>query len=110
MCLGIVGQVVTIDDAHPDLAQVDVAGAVRQINIGIIAAEGIAAGDWILIHAGFAMEKIDAETAARQTAALREYTGGPSEFDDDDPLAPDGALEDAAWPALDMAQRGGRRP
>jgi hydrogenase assembly chaperone HypC/HupF len=63
MCLGIVGQVVSVDDARPDLALVDVAGAERTINIGILDGEDIAAGDWILIHAGFAMEKIDAETA-----------------------------------------------
>jgi hydrogenase expression/formation protein HypC len=80
MCLGIVGQVVSLDDTRPDLALVDVAGAQRTINIGILAGEAIAAGDWILIHAGFAMEKIDAETAANQMAVLRDYTGGPSDL------------------------------
>src|SRR5262245_17875794 len=91
MCLGIVGQVVAVDDGHPDLAQVEVAGTVRPINIGIIADEGVAPGDWILIHAGFAMEKIDAETAASQTAALRDYTGGPPELDDVEELLPLGS-------------------
>lgn len=107
MCLGIVGQVVGIDVAHPDLARVDVAGAVRRINIGIIAAEGVAPGDWILIHAGFAMEKIDAETAANQTAVLREYTGGPAVLDAD-VLAPD-AVQGAAPSAPGAARVGGRR-
>jgi hydrogenase expression/formation protein HypC len=86
MCLGIVGQVVSIEDAHPDLALVEVAGAQRKINIGILAGEGVAAGDWILIHAGFAMERIDAETAANQMTALRDYTGGPALDLADDPL------------------------
>jgi len=85
MCLGIVGQVVSVDDARPDLALVDVAGAERTINIGILDGEDIVAGDWILIHAGFAMEKIDAETAANQMAVLRDYTGGPADLDVDEP-------------------------
>ncbi|MGD9765539.1 MAG: HypC/HybG/HupF family hydrogenase formation chaperone [Candidatus Binatia bacterium] len=77
MCLGIVGQVIALQCEHPDLAEVDVAGRRRSINIGILGGESLAPGDWILIHAGFAMEKIDAETAANQLAALRDYTGGP---------------------------------
>lgn len=77
MCLGIVGQIVTISEQHPELATVDVAGTTRDINIMMLAEDGLKRGDWILIHAGFAMEKIDEETAREQMAALREYTGGP---------------------------------
>ena len=79
MCLGIAGQIVALDAEHADLADVDVAGLVRKINVGILCDEALQAGDWILIHAGFAMEKIDEDTARRQTSALREYTGGPDE-------------------------------
>ena len=100
MCLGIVGRVVGIDDTHPDLAQVDVAGAVRQINIGIIADDGVAAGDWILIHAGFAMQRIDAETAANQTAVLREYTVARRRPNPRRSRAGDGLPPDGAWGAL----------
>jgi hydrogenase expression/formation protein HypC len=95
MCLGIVGQVVQLESGHPDLAQVDVAGLTRSINVGIIADQGISPGDWILIHSGFAMEKIDEATARSQMAALYDYTGADSQdggfdfsrFDDpeDDP-------------------------
>ena len=53
------------------------AGLVRPINVAILRDEGIAPGDWVLIHAGFAMEKLDAEAARRQLAALRDYTGRP---------------------------------
>ena len=84
MCLGIVGRIVTLDAERPDLADVEVAGLVRKINVGILADEALVAGDWILIHAGFAMEKIDEQTARTQTAALREYTGGPPAPEDDD--------------------------
>ena len=84
MCLGIVGQVVSVDTTRPDLALVEVAGAQRTINIGILEGDAVAAGDWILIHAGFAMERIDAETAANQLAVLRDYTGGAPDLDLDE--------------------------
>lgn len=83
MCLGIAGRVVALSTEHPDLAHVDVAGAVRNVNVGILADEGVAPGDWVLIHAGFAMEKIDSATAERQMAALCDYTGGPGADDGD---------------------------
>lgn len=82
MCLGIVGQIVTLSEEHPELASVDVAGAVREINIMMLADDGLKCGDWILIHAGFAMEKIDEATAREQMEALREYTGGPPGIED----------------------------
>jgi hydrogenase expression/formation protein HypC len=82
MCLGIVGQIVELPQAHPDLAQVNVAGLTRNINIGILQGEVLKPGDWILIHAGFAMEKIDGETARRQTSALADYTGADEHAED----------------------------
>ena len=82
MCLGIVGQIVALSEEHPELASVDVAGATRDINIMMLAGDGLERGDWILIHAGFAMEKIDEATAREQMAALREYTGGPPGVED----------------------------
>ena len=82
MCLGIVGQILALSEEHPELATVDVAGAPRDINIMMLADEGLKSGDWILIHAGFAMEKIDEVTAREQMAALREYTGGPPGIED----------------------------
>ena len=83
MCLGIVGQIVDLAASHPHLAQVDVAGLVREINIAILADQNLVVGDYILIHAGFAMEKIDEQCAREQTAALKDYTGNS-----DDPPAP----------------------
>jgi hydrogenase expression/formation protein HypC len=79
MCLGIVGQVKALSSAHPDLVDVDVAGIVRSINVGILEPGSVRPGDWILIHAGFAMERIDEETARRQIAALRDYVGEPED-------------------------------
>jgi hydrogenase expression/formation protein HypC len=77
MCLGIVGRITAIPDDHPDLAEVDVAGVVRPINVALLDREALRPGDWILIHAGFAMEQIDEETARMQVEALRAYTGDP---------------------------------
>ena len=77
MCLGIVGRVVALSSDQPDLADVDVAGMVRRINVALLDRETLRPGDWILIHAGFAMDTLDEASALEQIAALREYTGGP---------------------------------
>jgi hydrogenase expression/formation protein HypC len=81
MCLGIVGHIVTLDENCRDLANVDVAGLVRKINIAILDGESLKPGDYVLIHAGFAIEKISEETARCQVEALRDYTGQPEDDD-----------------------------
>jgi hydrogenase expression/formation protein HypC len=63
MCLGIPGQVIELFEDEPDLARVDVSGVKRAINIGLLEGETVVAGDWVLIHVGFAMSKIDEEEA-----------------------------------------------
>ena len=64
MCLGIPGQVVELLESHEHLAKVEVAGVRRTINIGLLEDEGIVPGDWVLIHVGFALSKIDEREAA----------------------------------------------
>jgi hydrogenase expression/formation protein HypC len=59
MCLGIPGQIVEIVDPQTNIATADVAGVKRSVNVGLVAPEGIGPGDWVLIHVGFAMSKID---------------------------------------------------
>ena len=59
MCLGIPGEIVEILTDRPDLAMVDVSGVKRAINIGLLADDPPVPGDWILIHVGFALSKID---------------------------------------------------
>jgi hydrogenase expression/formation protein HypC len=65
MCLAIPGQVREIVDERNRLAKVDVAGVLRNVNIGLLdgSGDGIEAGDWVLIHVGFAMSKVDEEEA-----------------------------------------------
>lgn len=69
MCLGIPGQVVAIVDAGRRLAKVDVVGVRRNVDVGLLA-DGVAPGDWVLIHVGFAMARIDEEEARRSLQAL----------------------------------------
>jgi hydrogenase expression/formation protein HypC len=65
MCLAIPGQIVQIVDESNRLAQVDVAGVKRTINIGLMDADGdgVGPGDWVLIHVGFAISQVDEEEA-----------------------------------------------
>lgn len=66
MCLAIPGQVLEIVDESNRLAKVDVAGVKRNVSIGLLDDEegGVAVGDWVLIHVGFAIAKVDEEEAA----------------------------------------------
>ncbi len=76
MCLAIPGQVIEIVDPERRLAKVEIAGVARNVNIGLLdnGGGGAGAGDWVLIHVGFAMSKID-ETEAHATLALLEQMG-----------------------------------
>lgn len=66
MCLGIPGRVVEVLERHGgQLALVEVDGVTRRINIGLLDEGRVGPGDWVLIHLGFAMERIDAEQAAQ---------------------------------------------
>jgi hydrogenase expression/formation protein HypC len=64
VCLGIPGEVIEISTDHPDLAKVDVSGVKRLINIGLLADDPPKPGEWVLIHVGFALSKIDEHEAA----------------------------------------------
>jgi hydrogenase expression/formation protein HypC len=63
VCLGIPGQVAEFVADNPDLAKIDIAGVRRTINVALLADEGLGVGDWVLIHVGFAMARIDEEEA-----------------------------------------------
>jgi hydrogenase expression/formation protein HypC len=76
MCLGIPGQLVELDPDNDQLARVDVSGVRRMINIGLLEDEVLEPGDWVLIHVGFAMSKIDEEEAAVALAGLKLMGSG----------------------------------
>ena len=76
MCLGIPGQVVEISDPEKKLAIVEIGGVKRQVNLACIVDEDhpleSCVGDWVLVHVGFAMSRIDEEQAAETLAILTE--------------------------------------
>lgn len=72
MCLGIPGQVVAVTDPAGHLATVEVSGVQRSISIRLLADEGVAVGDWVLVHVGFAMARIDEAEAAETLRALQQ--------------------------------------
>ena len=78
MCLAIPGQVVEVVDESKRLATVDVVGVRRTINVGLldsdVSNDRVRPGDWVLIHVGFAMSKID-EQEAHDTLRLLESMG-----------------------------------
>lgn len=71
MCLGIPGQLIEFVDSNDQLARADVSGVTRIINIGLLEDEHLRPGDWVLIHVGFAMSKIDEEEANVALASLK---------------------------------------
>ncbi|MBU6228992.1 MAG: HypC/HybG/HupF family hydrogenase formation chaperone [Cyanobacteria bacterium REEB459] len=74
MCLGIPGQIQAISDAAHHLAIVDINGLRRPVNISCIV-DGDQAleeyvGAWVLVHVGFALNRLDPEEAAATLALL----------------------------------------
>ncbi|HVD29561.1 MAG TPA: HypC/HybG/HupF family hydrogenase formation chaperone [Mycobacteriales bacterium] len=71
MCLAIPGEVVELLPGNDDqLAMVDVVGVKRRINVGLLEGEPLRQGDWVLIHVGFAMSKVDEQEAAEALRML----------------------------------------
>jgi hydrogenase expression/formation protein HypC len=81
MCLGIPGRIVEFEEGN-DLAQVDVAGVVREINLALLDGPW-APGDYILIHSGFALERMTAEEASD---ALNVFADGDLTGSDTDDM------------------------
>jgi len=76
MCLGIPGRIVEICDAEKKLALVEVGGIKRQVNLACIVNEEhpveSCLGDWVLVHVGFAMSRIDERQAAETLEILTQ--------------------------------------
>ena len=76
MCLGIPGRVVRITDAARQLAMVDVSGVAREVNLACIVGPDhpldACVGDWVLVHVGFAMSRIDEAEAALTLETLTQ--------------------------------------
>jgi hydrogenase expression/formation protein HypC len=85
MCLGIPGQIIEIEDVSTKRAIVDVAGIRRPINIACIVNDEHpveqCVGDWVLVHVGFAMSRIDAEEARKTLELLTELGEAQAEIE-----------------------------
>jgi hydrogenase expression/formation protein HypC len=92
MCLAIPGQVIEVVDEINQIAMVDVVGVRRKINVSLLANDGDHArpGDWVLIHVGFALSKVDEEEAHATLGLLQRM--GEDRDARDDPRRGDGDL------------------
>lgn len=75
MCLAMPAQIVELLP-DSDLAVGDLQGVRREINVALIADEGLEVGDWVLIHVGFAMSKVDEDEARSSLELMTELFGG----------------------------------
>ena len=84
MCLGIPGRIIAIAHAEHKLAVVDVCGVQRQVNIACIVNDDhpvqSCVGDWVLVHVGFAMSRINEEEARLTLELLTELGEAQAEI------------------------------
>ena len=89
MCLGIPGRVVEVLEGNAGmLALVDVLGAERPINLGMLEDMAVEPGQWVLIHMGFALERIDEAKADEAMSGLEMMGRGRDA--EDEPVMPSG--------------------
>jgi hydrogenase expression/formation protein HypC len=84
VCLGIPGQVVEVRDRLGGLALVDLSGVRREVNVALVddPASPVEAGDWVLVHVGFALARVDEEEARTTLELLREAAGLAAELEE----------------------------
>jgi hydrogenase expression/formation protein HypC len=81
MCLAIPGKIVEIVDEQNNIAKVDVGGVRRNVNVGMLDKADTHVGDYVLIHVGFAMSKVDEKEAEETLRLLQELGAYEEEFD-----------------------------
>lgn len=81
MCLAIPGKIVEIVDEVSQIAKVEVGGVKRNVNIGLLEKDEAQVGDYVLIHVGFAMSKVDEQEAEETLRVLQEIGQFEPEFD-----------------------------
>ena len=74
MCLAIPAQIVEFCDPERFLARVDVSGVRRVANVALVSGgeDGAEVGDWVLIHVGFAISRVDEQEALATRRLLEE--------------------------------------
>ena len=80
MCLGIPGRIVELPVDQPDLGRVDVEGVIRDINLVLLADDPPLPGEWVLIHLGFALEKMTEDQVAESRSTRQILHDGMQEL------------------------------
>lgn len=87
MCLAIPARVFDLSSDDPGVASVDVLGARRQVRIDLLAEDPPEVGEWVLIHVGFALSKIDPQQAEEQLRLLHELGEAASALEEAEGLS-----------------------
>lgn len=80
MCLAIPGKIIEIVDEENQIAKVEIGGVKRNVNIGMLDKDDARVGDYVLIHVGFAMSKVDEKEAEETLRVLRDLGSYEEEF------------------------------
>ena len=76
MCVGVPSKIVKIDDY---MATIDVEGAQREISL-LLLSEDVKVGEYVIVHAGFAIQKIQEEDAKENLRLMKKMFGVEDEF------------------------------
>lgn len=68
MCLAIPARVVSLPE--PEIAIIDLAGVQKRISLELV--DGVAPGDYVIVHVGYALTRLDPEEAERTLATFAE--------------------------------------
>lgn len=79
MCLGIPGRVVELSPDQPVIGRVDVQGVIRDVNLAFLEDDPAQPGEWVLIHLGFALQKMTEAEVQDANAVMTELTDAASE-------------------------------
>lgn len=79
MCLGIPARIVDLDGGRPERIMVDISGSQRRVDRGLLHDVDLRVGDWVVVHMGFALERVSQEEAADGLEML--HSMGPGEVD-----------------------------
>ena len=81
MCLGVPAEIVAFDEAESGRARVSLSGVERMISTDLLMDEDVKVGDWVLLHVGFAISKIDAAEAATTLDQIKKLGQFESELE-----------------------------
>lgn len=76
MCIGVPRQVVEVVDDADGIATVDVDGGTKRVSLQLLdEGDVVTAGDWVLVHLGFAMGKLDEDEALETLRMFEDLAG-----------------------------------